>query len=496
MIETVPEAILQRCIKIADEAPQDLKSNLRRAFSKFSQDDIDNCSKPREFKACLFGLCFFHSLICGRRRFGPQGFSRAYPFNDGDLTICSDVLGNYLNMYDNVPWPDLRYIFGEIMYGGHITDQWDRRTTNTYLSCLIIPEILTNMNLAPGFKSPDSSKLQYTQYQKYIEEKFPGESPQMFGMHPNAEIGFLTNQGIGIFNTFHRISGGQGGSGSMDLSVCQPTITSLLEQLPKDFDMLEIRKNIVEPVPSPYVIVSLQEAERMNRLLNTIRKSLLELELGISGALNVTESMESLADNLMTNSVNANWVKHAYPSLKPLAAWFSDLVSRCDQLEEWTTKLELLKSIWIAGMFNPMSFLTAVMQVTARKDQLPLDFMVNRWVFTNYREPRELPNVHEVEGVYVHGLFMEGASWEEGKGGEEGYITDSKLKDLHPKQPIANVFAIHQDHMSWESMYVCPIFVTSARGATYLCKMNCRMDADDSQSRWILAGACMLLSEE
>ena len=63
-----------------------------------------------------------------------------------------------------------------------------------------------------------------------------------------------------------------------------------------------------------------------------------------------------------------------------------------------------------------MSFLTAVMQVTARKDQLPLDFMVNRWVFTNYREPRELPNVHEVEGVYVHGLFMEGASWEEGKG--------------------------------------------------------------------------------
>ena len=25
-----------------------------------------------------------------------------------------------------VPWGDLRYIFGDIMYGGHITDPYDR----------------------------------------------------------------------------------------------------------------------------------------------------------------------------------------------------------------------------------------------------------------------------------------------------------------------------------------------------------------------------------
>lgn len=32
-----------------------------------------------------------------------------------------------------VPWEDLRYLFGEIMYGGHITDDWDRRLCRTYL---------------------------------------------------------------------------------------------------------------------------------------------------------------------------------------------------------------------------------------------------------------------------------------------------------------------------------------------------------------------------
>jgi len=34
-MEIIPEAILQNSIKVANEAPQNLKANLRRAFSKF-----------------------------------------------------------------------------------------------------------------------------------------------------------------------------------------------------------------------------------------------------------------------------------------------------------------------------------------------------------------------------------------------------------------------------------------------------------------------------
>jgi len=36
------------------------------------------------------------------------------------------------------------------MYGGHITDAWDRRTNKTYLDVLIKKDILnTHFNLAP-----------------------------------------------------------------------------------------------------------------------------------------------------------------------------------------------------------------------------------------------------------------------------------------------------------------------------------------------------------
>merc|ERR1719313_1369634 len=501
--ELIPEAILQKCIKIADEAPTDLKSNLRRAYSKFSQDHIESCLKTREYKATLLALCFFHSLISGRIKFGAQGWSRKYPFNDGDLTICAQVLCNYLNNAERlgteVPWPDLRYIFGEIMYGGHITDFWDRRVNNTYLATLVAPELLAGCNLTPaynqGFKSPDSSKMEYMGYVKYIEERFPLEQPQMFGLHPNAEIGFLTNQGISIFNTIRDLSGGGGGGGGGDIGASQVMITSYMDQLPANLDMIDIRGRLKEEDYTPYVIVSLQESEAMNKLLSKLRGSMTELELGISGALNVTESMEELAHDLQINKVNGGWAALAFPSLKSLAAWFADLLLRVQQAVDWTTVLTLLKSLWLSGLFNAMSFMTAVMQTTARANQLPLDFMTNRCRFTNTRDVAEI-TAQPADGVYIHGLFMEGAGWEDGKGEDEGYITDSKMKDLHPDMPICNVYSVHIDVMDWTAMYHCPVFATSLRGATFIFQGNVRMDPDDDEKRWVLAGAALLTQDD
>jgi len=484
---------------VADEAPTDLKSNLRRAYSKFSQENIEKCLKPREFKATLFALCFFHALVSGRIKFGPQGWSKKYPFNDGDLTICAQVLCNYLNSAETlgkeVPWPDIRYIFGEIMYGGHITDQWDRRVCNTYLSTLVLPDLLQNMALCPGFKSPDATKFEYVHYQKFVEEKFPPEQPQMYSLHGNAEIGFLTNQGMAIFNTVQNISGSSIGTSSQDISDSMPIIQRCLEELPPDLDMVEVRSRLKPEDYTPYVITSLQESDRMNLLLQEIRRSLTELELGITGQLNVTERMEALSQALLENHVNSVWAALAFPSLKPLAAWLADLALRVQQLVEWTTGRELPKSLWIAGLFNPMAFLTAVMQVTARASSLPLDYMTNRATWLNTCDPADLARPPSY-GVYIHGLFLEGASWEEGKGDDEGYIADSRAKELRPPMQVGHIFSVQLSQMDWAKMYHCPVFVTAQRGATFVVEVNVRMDPDDDERRWILAGAALLLTSD
>lgn len=160
-----------------------------------------------------------------------------------------------------------------------------------------------------------------------------------------------------------------------------------------------------------------------------------------------------------------------------------------------TKALALLKSVWLSGLFNSMSFLTSNMQVAARSNNLPLDFMVNRCRFYNIRDVSEVTCVPP-QGVNVHGLYMEGAGWEDGKGEDEGYINESKMKELHPQMPICNIFAVHIDEMDWNCMYHCPVFSTSLRGATFIFQANVRMDPDEKESRWILAGAAMLTQDD
>lgn len=64
-------------------------------------------------------------------------------------------------------------------------------------------------------------------------------------------------------------------------------------------------------------------------------------------------------------------------------------------------------TIWLGGFFNPQSFLTAIMQQTARKNEWPLDKMCLMTDVT--KKQKEDFNSAPREGAYVHGLFMEGA---------------------------------------------------------------------------------------
>jgi dynein heavy chain len=65
-MKNIPEGLLQSCITVANEPPSDLKANLTRAWNSFTPQRIEASSKKNVFKACLFGLSFFHSVMLGR----------------------------------------------------------------------------------------------------------------------------------------------------------------------------------------------------------------------------------------------------------------------------------------------------------------------------------------------------------------------------------------------------------------------------------------------
>lgn len=50
-----------------------------------------------------------------------------------------------------------------------------------------------------GFTAPPNTDL--VGYHTYIDESMPPESPYLYGLHPNAEIGFLTTTSENLFRT-------------------------------------------------------------------------------------------------------------------------------------------------------------------------------------------------------------------------------------------------------------------------------------------------------
>ena len=520
--KNMPESLMQSCIKVANEAPTDIKSNLIRSWDTFSQDSIDACSKPNEMKACLFSLCWFHAVVCGRRRFGQQGWSRKYSFNTGDLVICSNVLRSYLDANDTVPWDDLRYIFGEIMYGGHITDSWDRRTCNAYLQVYQHIGLFQGSELAPGFKSPIPDEMNYKDYITYAESSMPPESPPLFGLHPNTEIGYLTNSADKLLFDILSISGGGSGEGDTGNAsdAVYDTMNTLLERLPDEFEMvsLNLKAKPLLPGPAgPYIVVALQECGRMNLLLREIRRSLVDLDKGLKGQLNMSQVMEDLVTALTINQwpgrnpfSKCSWERLAWPSQKNLMSQFADMLLRVKQLSNWIETFDVPKSIWLPGLFNPSSYLTAALQVTARKTGLALDKMTIETHVTTMWDVSEVTD-YAVDGTYIHGLYIEGARWPKGEDAGEtflventscaGHLCESRLKELMPPMPVIYVKAV-PIRPEWEAspvgylrgepeIYECPVYYTSFRGPTFV--FLATLKTNDPSTKWILSGCALVL---
>ncbi|KFW62348.1 Dynein heavy chain 9, axonemal, partial [Pygoscelis adeliae] len=482
----IPQGILENSIKITNEAPTGMHANLHKALDNFNQDTLEMCTRENEFKSILFALCYFHALVAERRKFGPQGWNRSYPFNTGDLTISVNVLYNYLEASSKVPYDDLRYLFGEIMYGGHITDDWDRRLCKTYLEEFIKPEMLEGeLLLAPGFPLPGN--MDYNGYHQYIDDALPPESPYLYGLHPNAEIGFLNQTSEKLFRLVLELqprdtSMGEGGAVTREETV-KALLEEMLEKLMDEFNIAELMAKVEDR--TPYIVVAFQECERMNILTGEIKRSLKELDLGLKGELTMTSDMENLQNALFLDTVPESWIKRAYPSTASLGTWFADLLTRIKELEAWTGDFSLPSAVWLAGFFNPQSFLTAIMQSTARKNEWPLDKMTLQCDVT--KKNREDFASPPREGAYVHGLFMEGARWD----AQTGIITDSRLKELTPAMPVIFIKAIPADKQDIRNMYPCPVYKTRQRGPTYVWTFN--LKTRENPSKWVLAGVALLL---
>jgi dynein heavy chain, axonemal len=390
-----------------------------------------------------------------------------------------------------------------VFYGGHITDAMDRRLCISYLDVLVTPDLLPGADgeaptkqLAPGLIAPNPTS--YDELKNVVETKLPQETPSIYGLHFNAQLSLLTAEGEILFKTIDDVQGGGGGDGggAVDMdSIVRSGVNNMYDFCPEPFNLIDIESRIEDK--NPYVVCALQEAGRMTDLLNFIKRSLEELTLGLDGALNMSPAMEEVQNGIFRNSVPPSWMKQMSTRVQEvytLSRWFKDVQERHAQLDKWTARsIERPKSVWLPGLFNAKAFITAVQQVYARANQLPLDVMKFHTEVTRL-QPSDIEEYSE-EGTYIHGLTMEGARWDQ----DQGMVMDSKPKELRCLLPVIKVIPVTADKYDTDGYYMCPVYMNMQRANVYSAQVSTftlKHPEDQPPVKWTLASVALLMQDE
>ncbi|VDM31109.1 unnamed protein product [Hydatigera taeniaeformis] len=406
-----PISILQAGIKMTTEPPKGLRSNMKRLYQIVKEDQFSTCTKPEKYKKLLFCLCFFHSVLIERRKFRMLGWNVTYEFNDADFEVSENILSTYLDQYQETPWEALRYLIAGINYGGHVTDDWDRRLLLTYVNGYFtenaISEAFFKLSPLAQYYIPRDGSL--SAYREFVSMLPNIDHPEAFGQHLNADIASQIQEAKLLFDALLSLQPkiSSAGEESKESKVLK-LIKKMKEQVPDNLDYHGTAK-IFSNDRSPLKIVLLQEIQRYNDLLDLIRSQLIDLERGIQGLVVMSSELEDIFAAIFENRVPFQW-QYAYNSLRPLSSWVRDLAERIKVFWQWSQTARAPKAFWIGAFTFPTGFLTAVMQTAARTHGVGVDTL--SWDFNVLTISEQNIPSSPKEGVYVSGLFLEGAGWD------------------------------------------------------------------------------------
>ena len=213
----------------------------------------------------------------------------------------------------------------------------------------------------------------HANYMEYISSLPLNPSPEAFGMHDNADITCARNETYELFETILTLQAGGGGGGGMSsddilLQMCG----GFMEKMPIPFDIEQVSSLYPLMYTESMNTVLSQECLRYNKLVREIRRTLPQLERAVKGLVVMSGELETMANALLVQGVPELWENKAYPCLKALNGWVDELLERLTFVQKWID--EGTPSVfWIAGFYFPQAFLTGSRQNYARKTTFPID---------------------------------------------------------------------------------------------------------------------------
>lgn len=309
-------------------------------------------------------------------------------------------------------------------------------------------------------------------------------------------------------------SGGGGGGISRE-DVVYEKCGELLEKSPDDFkvDDYKVKIKKLGGLGIPLNIFLFQEIQVLQAVIAKTKFQSLSLQQAIKGEVVMTQELQNALNDIFDAKVPHPWTwtlgGDEFSWVSPtLGLWFSILLERYQQNNTWlnTTRPN---SFWMTGFSNAQGFLTAMTQEVTRKhkqDAWALDDVIYHTEVTDFDGAAQVKS-KPAEGVYIHGLFLDGCAWSKG----DGSLVESEPKVLFCPLPVLYVTGTTKKGRA-ESLknnlygpygpFECPLYKYPARTGRYYIAMIslATKDADGQPAKnpdhWILRGVALLCSTD
>ena len=447
---SVPPSFIRAARIVMHEPPAGCKAIILDALHALDSRPASNTDKaPPERERVYFLVALLHAIVLERARHAPLGWSHAYEFYDTDLeaayaivdTCMASAAQSRRNLAPEViPWPALRALLAQNVYGSRMDSDADRRMLDALLAHLFIPAaferdfVIAPNDVQPLIAPEGLHREQLCAWASSLPEPQP---VHWVLLAPEAERATAVQNATRILRHLQ--------------------ILRQLAGREQDIIVDHTRSNTAPAPPATSELAALVESHlsKVPRYTRTDTPSATdplgrfwarERHMALSVSDTVYRDLERLADVLVHRAprssdvsdmlsciekdrVPAVWCTSSVPFGTSLCGWLNDLGARTQHAMQETHERVELGRLWAAS-----AFLTATRQMTARHRHQSLEQLELQWHLGSKSVPGQM--TWEIGPIWI-----DGGVWSKGQlhlnNGSSTCVSTSTLEWTVPADTIA-----------------------------------------------------------